>query len=334
MAPDAIEPVGRNELDPSPDVDPVRFFLASAKTRLVDLDEHRVTFQQSWESSPDDGARELAEMQRLAEEIRQHVARLIEVLLAGSVLDLAKRGPTQDSLRLFRPCNEAEWLSCRDVDSLCKMLRHRDYGVTTRFSDRKWRLFGVACVRRVSHAFKDERTRGLVEVVERLAGGLLTEEEVKHHWGHARNPPNKDTEFPEDCPPDEEVARCAFQALVAIPFGSADASRASGSARWARGAAHQPELEEQAQVALLRDIFGNPYHPVPIPDPALLASSDGVVVKLAQAIYDEGAFDRLPILGDAMEEAGSTNAEMLAHCREPGPHARGCWVVDLLLGKE
>src|SRR5207245_2887648 len=98
---------------------------------------------------------------------------------------------------------------------------------------------------------------GLVEVVERLADGLLTEQDVKQRWGQARNPPNKDTECPGDCPPDEEVARRAFQALAAIPFGSADASHAAHSARWARGAAQQPEREEQAQVALLRDIFGN-----------------------------------------------------------------------------
>ena len=56
--------------------------------------------------------------------------------------------------------------------------------------------------------------------------------------------------------------------------------------------------------------------------------------KLAQGIYDDRAFDRLPVLADALEEAGCTNAEILAHCREPGPHVRGCWALDLLLGKE
>ncbi len=333
MAPDAIQAVGQHELDPSSDVDPVRFFLASAKSRLVDLDEHRAAFEQCWESRPGDAARELSQMQTLAEGVRRHVARLIEVLLARRVMDLAKSGPDRNSLRLFKPGTEAEWFACRHVDSLCKMLRHRDYGVAVRFSDRKWRLFGVACVRRVSHVFKDERTCGLVEVVERLADGLLAEEEVKQHWGNARNPPNKDTEFPENCPPDEEVARCAFQALVAIPFGAADASRTADSARWARRAARHPEQEEQAQVALLRDIFGNPYRPAGTPDPVLKAWNDGVVVKLAQAIYEEGAFDRLPILADALEEAGYADVELVDHCRKGGLHARGCWAVDLLLGK-
>jgi hypothetical protein len=58
------------------------------------------------------------------------------------------------------------------------------------------------------------------------------------------------------------------------------------------------------------------------------------VVRLAQSIYDDRAFDRLPVLADALEEPGCTNAEILAHCRLPGEHVRGCWVVDLLLGKE
>jgi uncharacterized protein DUF6331 len=57
------------------------------------------------------------------------------------------------------------------------------------------------------------------------------------------------------------------------------------------------------------------------------------VLALAQGIYDERAFDRLPILADALEDAGCDNEEMLAHCRGAGPHARGCWVVDLVLGK-
>lgn len=69
-------------------------------------------------------------------------------------------------------------------------------------------------------------------------------------------------------------------------------------------------------------------------DLSWLASNNGTVVKLAQAIYDERAFDRLPILADALEDAGCTNQDILAHCRGGGEHSRGCWVVDLLLGKE
>jgi hypothetical protein len=86
----------------------------------------------------------------------------------------------------------------------------------------------------------------------------------------------------------------------------------------------------QALALLIRDIFGNPFRPVKVA-PAWRTSTG---VELAQAIYDERAFDRLPILADALEDAGCTNADVLEHCRQTGIHARGCWVVDLLLGKE
>jgi hypothetical protein len=84
---------------------------------------------------------------------------------------------------------------------------------------------------------------------------------------------------------------------------------------------------------LFRCIAGNPFRPV-TGNPAWLAWSGGTTPRLAQAIYDERAFGRLPVLADALEDAGCADAEILGHCRGPGPHARGCWVVDLLLGKE
>ena len=88
--------------------------------------------------------------------------------------------------------------------------------------------------------------------------------------------------------------------------------------------------ERAAQLLLLHDIFGNAFrlftlHP---------AWPTATVVALAETIYQEKAFDRMPILADALEDAGCTNQEILGHCRGPGPHVRGCWVVDLLLGKE
>jgi hypothetical protein len=86
-------------------------------------------------------------------------------------------------------------------------------------------------------------------------------------------------------------------------------------------------------VALLRDVFGNPFRPLTA-DPAWLAWRDGTVAGLARSIYEERAFEHLPILGDALEEAGCTDAGVLEHCRGPGPHVRGCFVLDLLLAKE
>jgi hypothetical protein len=120
-------------------------------------------------------------------------------------------------------------------------------------------------------------------------------------------------------------------------------------------------LDYARQADLLRDIFGNPFRPyivvtpVPVSDGYMHRKRDGrlvsigevgkvrlfsnewlteTVVNLAQVIYDERAWDRMPVLGDALEDADCTKEEVLQHCRGHTPHARGCWVVDLLLGKE
>jgi hypothetical protein len=89
-------------------------------------------------------------------------------------------------------------------------------------------------------------------------------------------------------------------------------------------------IKRRVQAELLRCIFGNPFSPV-TPEPAWRTSN---AVGLAQAIYDDRAFDRMPILSDALEDAGCTNEGILNHCRQPGVHVRGCWVIDLILGKE
>jgi hypothetical protein len=91
--------------------------------------------------------------------------------------------------------------------------------------------------------------------------------------------------------------------------------------------------ERAAQWKLLVDIFGERPRSKEI-NPAWLRWHDGTIPKLAQAIYDERAFDRLPLLADALEDAGCHDPDMLAHCRQPGEHVRGCWVVDLLSGRQ
>jgi hypothetical protein len=81
-------------------------------------------------------------------------------------------------------------------------------------------------------------------------------------------------------------------------------------------------------------IFGNPFRPAPVLDPAWLAWNDGTVVKLAEAIYSERRWGDLSILADALQDAGCTDAAILGHCRGPGEHVKGCWCVDLLTGRE
>jgi hypothetical protein len=97
----------------------------------------------------------------------------------------------------------------------------------------------------------------------------------------------------------------------------------------ARAAAYH--AEGAAQAALLRCLFGNPFRPGPQLDPVWLAWKDGTVARLARSVSEGGAFGLMPVLGDALEDAGCADAALLGHCRSAGPHARGCWVVDLLL---
>jgi len=86
---------------------------------------------------------------------------------------------------------------------------------------------------------------------------------------------------------------------------------------------------QQQQSALARDIFGNPFRPVTFAKSWRTERTVGLALRM----YEERAFAAMPILADALEEAGCDNADILTHCREPGVHVRGCWVVDLVLGK-
>jgi hypothetical protein len=91
-----------------------------------------------------------------------------------------------------------------------------------------------------------------------------------------------------------------------------------------------------AQCHLLRDIFFNPFRAKPAIPAAVRAWDDGCVVNLAAAIYEQRDFshESVGVLGDALEEAGMTDEEVLGHCRQQGAHVRGCWLVDLLTARE
>jgi hypothetical protein len=124
------------------------------------------------------------------------------------------------------------------------------------------------------------------------------------------------------------LAATATQATVAAAAAAQAATFAGGG-------------EPPAQAVLLRDIFGNPFRPPPRPQVAWLTWNDGTVRRLAEAIYNErslpkGHLDgtRIGVLADALEDAGCADPDLLGHLRGLGPHLRGCWAVDLLLGKE
>src|SRR5262249_23701792 len=91
--------------------------------------------------------------------------------------------------------------------------------------------------------------------------------------------------------------------------------------------------ERAAQCDLLREIFGNPFRPAAI-DPLWQTLNDAATVRLARSSYDAGDWEQMPILADALEDAGCADAAILGHARHAVGHVRGCWVIDLLLSRE
>jgi hypothetical protein len=211
---------------------------------------------------------------------------------------------------------EAEWLVAPEAAEMLWFLGKKA-GV------RKRRLFACASVRRIWHLLDDPRSRRAVEVAEAFADGIAdknTAKRVRSEASAAARLTSKGIWSPADA-----AAICVNQTVE-------DISTAARAAIAASKVGIPLSSERKAQAALVRDIFGNPFRP-PHLDPAWLAWNDSTVVKLAQVVYDDRAFDRLPVLADALEEAGCNDANILDHCRQPGEHVRGCWIVDLLLGK-
>ena len=216
-----------------------------------------------------------------------------------------------------------------------------------------------ACCRHVWNLLEDQRSREAVEFSERFADGAkkVLRKQLTQTRKRARQADDEGRELPV-----EKIAAGATDAAIAawraadeqiLPVTLEVVVRTIQQAKmweawvawreahpkefarsrekwWNKIVGDAVEREGQFQSNLIRDIFGNPFRPVTI-DPAWLTST---VVSLARPIYAERAFDRLPMLADALEDAGCDNADILNHCRQPGEHVRGCWCVDSLLGKE
>lgn len=221
---------------------------------------------------------------------------------------------------------EAEWLACTEPLPMVEYLRGRA-------SERKLRLFAVACCRSTWNLLR-KSSKKAVEAAERYADGLATDDDMRtvhaSAWA-ARNAAWKTYLAARNTPPEvRELASAGAKAasdaarVALCPPANYWDSPKIWSSPWS-------EDEFLKQCALLHCIFGlHPFRNVPVNSSWLTST----VVALAVAIYDERAFDRLPVLGDALEDVGCTDQEILAHCRGPGPHVRGCWVADLLLRKE
>ena len=253
---------------------------------------------------------------------------------------------------------EDEWLAWANPQPLLRYLigtnapRVQDVDAfpDCRTSQRKLRLFACACYHRIEHLLPHPVARAAVGVAERFTDGTASLGEfelaqarvramgdaLEAHWRASRGA--------------ERIALQPTHAVLALagvilwrdaPKG---AYYAASNAHLDLAAMMHPEAgpsdpasartqqaEERAQCDLIRDIVGNPFRPVAF-DPAWRTST---AVALARQVYDSRDFGAMPILADAHQDAGCTNDDILNHCRDAKQvHVRGCWVVDLVLGKE
>jgi hypothetical protein len=254
--------------------------------------------------------------------------------------------------------------------AMLKWLRPRQRRIT----DRKIRLFACACCRRIEHLLGDERLRKGLEAAEAYADqsiGLADlktaqkmvraawkcraaeSEEAKAIWKAAQTSPDPvprrgaaadfhgkfaaviaaaamlevvvtKLSLGEYALPTHRAAAAVEQAALRAWVLGGGAERGGESGKAASVA------ESRSQRDVLRDLVGNPFRPVAF----LPEWRTDTAVALASQMYQSRDFSAMPILADALQDAGCDSADILDHCRNLGLHVRGCWVVDLVLGKE
>jgi hypothetical protein len=228
---------------------------------------------------------------------------------------------------------ESEWDNCNDPAAMLELIKGRA-------SERKLRLFARACVGLYASYLTDARSKRAVEVAERVADGAGEESSLRIAEQDAKAAiPSLTLNFR----PSEQAAAAGAMAVVNIEAAQA-ARLACG---WGRNVKLALALEQETgdmsraenkafadwgaeAVALLVDILGNPSRPMALVPPWQTPQA----VDLARSMYDNRDFTQMPELAKLLEAAGCSDAGVLEHCRGQGPHVRGCWLVDSLLGKE
>jgi hypothetical protein len=240
---------------------------------------------------------------------------------------------------------EQEWLACNDPQKMLEFIQ----GEAT---DRKLRLFCCACCRRIWPLLANDGKRA-VEVAERYADGLVGKAELIDPWP-LNGPPYVSSEAvnwakSKAASAASDAARMAaaddkgsmskqsftrevaFYAAGAVAWTVAGAAKSATEAgSWASAWNNAEACEYMEQALLLRDLFGNPYSPL-ILAPSWITAD---VITLAGHVYHDRSFHDMSELADALEDTACTNSEILNHCRREGPHTRGCWLLDLILGKK
>jgi hypothetical protein len=219
---------------------------------------------------------------------------------------------------------EAEWLTATDPTPMLEFLKGKA-------SDRKLRLAVYGAARLLPSSRLPDSLLDTLEVAEAYADGQISTDEL-NVWRGIRSVPTRRDWPALDLRHLSNLLVCARKMLWQSCVGfcaytvRCRISEVAGR-HWEKEGRERRIMflrwERTVIVSLLRCIFGNPFRAV---------TSD--VRILAEGIYREKAFDRMPILADALQDAGCDNEDVLNHCRQPAEHVRGCWVVDLLTDRE
>jgi hypothetical protein len=222
-------------------------------------------------------------------------------------------------------------------------------------SERKWRLFYCAVVGRIAHLLPVEEARRLIDVVEAHADGRADETGVKDAVAASMSACDADrTRRRQEGPGWSWVEHSAVGAISRFHREAPEHSLRPCAEAWAAapaaahrvcGTMHDWKVQNDAdwqdkvkaetarQAALLREVVGNPFR-VSVAEATWLTWNDATVRRLGEAIYDEKRWEDVPILADALQDAGCCDEAILGHFRGDGPHVRGCWAVDLILGRK
>jgi hypothetical protein len=230
---------------------------------------------------------------------------------------------------------ESEWLKSHDATAMLEHLWMQE-----ELSNGKLWLFRVACCRRIAELTRIASIHNTIDLAEALAEGVGDEaglerfrEEIPRGGIDAAQAASRQA-----CG-QLLYANCDLAGLqwalncAALAVGNDVGYRAGSLSNWGQPRDEAVQSERDTHVLVMRDIFGNPFQAADIAQD-WLHFNKGIVPSIARAVYDERRWEDMPVLADALEDAGCTDADILNHCRGPGPHVRGCWVVDLLLGKE
>jgi len=241
---------------------------------------------------------------------------------------------------------EAKWLARprHAWPRLCAMIRFLERHDGNR---RRLRLFASACCRGAWDLLRLGGARGAVELAEAWADGEVSGAQLAAAHGHP-DFARLEAELSGEGAAEIGLSYCvvaairAARALASPSPDIPDIARATSldlardfpvDSGWARSGEWRGVRPDEAALGghlrALRDIFGNPFRPAGF-DPRWRTAE---VTALARGIYEDRALDQLPVLADALMDAGCADDAILEHCGLKGPHVRGCWVVDLARGK-